>query len=92
MISHAVFFGDDGDDGGFAEHAFFVFGLEDFDEFVRDAAEAAGENDALGVFAGDQTLQSRRGRRRRKCPRWWRPSWTGRSRPTIAGFLARSRR
>ena len=55
--AHAVVAGNDGDYRGFAEHAFFVFGQQNFDELVGDAAEAAGENHALAVVAGDHALQ-----------------------------------
>src|ERR1700674_4301839 len=59
MISHAdgVFVLDDGNDCGIVEHAPLVFRLEDFDKFVRDAAESAGENRALGVAAADEILR-----------------------------------
>ena len=43
-----VLVGDDGDHGGVAQHAVSVVRLESFDEFVSDAAEAAGKNHALG--------------------------------------------
>ena len=50
------FFGVDGDDGGIAKHAVFVMRLEDFDELVGDAAEAAGQDGAFGVAAGEEIL------------------------------------
>ena len=54
--AHAVFIGDHRDDGGLAEHAIFVLRLQNFDEFVGDATEAARKNDALTVVAIRQAL------------------------------------
>ena len=54
--ANSVFVLNDGDDGGIAQHALFVFWLQDFDEFVSDAAEAAGKDDALGVGSRGQIL------------------------------------
>src|ERR1700676_641305 len=45
------------DDGSATDHAIFVVRLQDLDETMRDATEAAGQNGAFSVASGDEVLR-----------------------------------